>query len=80
MSVPTRNAASPIAARIKEALVAVEKAGYRIDTLLQPEAAEPDTLAQPADPAAVKPVAVGVESEKAPAKPVHPVDGPPEDS
>jgi glycosidase len=79
MAVPTRNAASAIAARIKEALAAVEKAGYRIDTLFQPEAAEPDTPAQPAAPAAVKPVAVGVESEQAPAKPVHPVDGPPED-
>jgi hypothetical protein len=78
MNVPTRNAASPIAARIKEALAAVEKAGYRIDAMLQPEAAERDAPAQPA-PAAVKPVAVGVESEPAPAKPVHPVDGPPED-
>jgi len=78
MTVPTRNAAAAIAARINQALTAVEKAGYRIDALLQPEAAEPGAPAQP-DGAAVKPVAVGVESEQAPSKPVHPVDGPPED-
>jgi len=78
MTVPTRNAAAAIAARINQALTAVEKAGYRIDALLQPEAAEPGAPAQP-DGAAVKPVAVGVESEQAPSKPDHPVDGPPED-
>jgi hypothetical protein len=78
MNVPTRYAASAIAARINEALAAVEKTGYRIDAFLQREATEPAAPA-PASTAAVKPVAVGVESEKAPAKPVHPVDGPPED-
>jgi glycosidase len=78
MSVPTRDAASAIARGINEALEAVERAGYRIDALLQTKTPEPAAPA-PAGTAAVKPVAVAVESEKAPAKPVHPVDGPPED-
>jgi hypothetical protein len=81
MTLPTRNAASPIAARINEALAAVKKAGYRVDALLQAETVEPDAPV-PADPAAVKVAAVGLEPEEAiAAKPVHPVDpdGPPED-
>jgi hypothetical protein len=81
MNVPTRNAASAIAARINEALSAVEKAGYRIDALLRPQAAEPGGQT-PIDATVLKAAPVGVEPEKAiAAKPVHPIDpgGPPED-
>jgi hypothetical protein len=78
MTVPTRNAASAIAVRINEALAAVEKAGYRIDALLQAKTTEPAAIAVPST-AALKPTAVGVQSKESPAqKPVDP-DGPPED-
>jgi hypothetical protein len=95
MTVPTRNAASAIAARINEALAAVEKAGYRIDALLEVEksgvnASDPhESVPMKATSGAVDP---GIDTaqpnledhspaEPVGAKPVHHVDpdGPPED-
>jgi hypothetical protein len=95
MNVPTRNAAAAIASRIGEALAAVEKAGYRIDALLE---AEKGNVNAPAPPESmpVKAMATAADrgidastphpedhdpEEPVAAKPVHPVDpeGPPED-
>jgi glycosidase len=66
MNVPTRNAASAIAARVNEALAAVEKAGYRIDVLLAAEKADVTASAPP-------PVKAAVDAEIE-ASPVSPED------
>jgi hypothetical protein len=93
MTVPTRNAASAIAARINESLAAVKKAGYRIDALLEGAqksvvnaSTPPDLIRTKTTSGAIDPETDADLEDQSPAepvgaKPVHPVDpdGPPED-